>query len=310
MTQLQLPYDQFVEEAVSGINSRYEKAERSLYDLANYVKAKVEEGVGYGKSKEQVYRDLSSHKDFKLKPQVLKNYDITANFIEKTGTLTCLPLTTITEVAQAKLQDEDKQIILQVAEDKQMTQKQVRNEIKTLQRERRHDIPAPPLPEDKYNIVYADPPWRYDFAETSSREIENQYPTMELEDIKMLNVPSADNSVLLLWATAPKLKEAFAVMESWGFTYKTCAVWDKEKIGMGYWFRGQHELLLVGTKGACSPPLPENRFSSVIREARTQHSKKPAIVQDMIEQMFPNGKYLELFCRVPRQGWAAWGNEI
>jgi len=308
MTQLQLPYDQFVEEAVGGINSRYEKAERSLYDLANYVKAKVEEGVGYGKSKEQVYRDMSSHESFKLKPHTLKSYDLTAGFL--TGRSTDLPISTVQRIAESRLGDEDKITILGIAEDKQMTQKEVRNEIKTLQREQKHDRPVPPLPEDEYNIVYADPPWRYDFAETSSREIENQYPTMELEDIKMLNVPSADNSVLLLWATAPKLKEAFAVMESWGFTYKTCAVWDKEKIGMGYWFRGQHELLLVGTKGACSPPLPENRFSSVIREARTQHSKKPAIVQDMIEQMFPNGKYLELFCRVPRQGWAAWGNEI
>lgn len=78
---------------------------------------------------------------------------------------------------------------------------------------------------------------------------------MELEEIKTLSIPSADNAVLFLWATAPKLKEALEVMEAWGFEYRTNAVWDKEIIGMGYWFRGQHELLLVGVKGEFSPPF-------------------------------------------------------
>jgi len=106
-----------------------------------------------------------------------------------------------------------------------------------------------PLPEGKYEVILADPPWKYDFSKDSTDSIEYHYPTMILEEIKNLKVPSADNAVLFLWATAPKLKEALEVIESWGFKYKTCAVWDKEWIGMGYWFRGQHELLLVGIKG-------------------------------------------------------------
>ena len=93
----------------------------------------------------------------------------------------------------------------------------------------------------KYQIIYADPPWRYDFSKSNSRKIENNYPTMELEEIKDFLIPADRNAVLYLWATAPKLKEALSVMESWGFTYKTHAIWDKEIIGMGYWFRGQHE---------------------------------------------------------------------
>lgn len=56
--------------------------------------------------------------------------------------------------------------------------------------------------------------------------------------------PSEDNAVLYLWATAPKLLEALEVMRAWGFKYKTQAVWDKSWVGMGYWFRGQHEILL------------------------------------------------------------------
>ena len=94
----------------------------------------------------------------------------------------------------------------------------------------------------KYQVIYTDPAWKYDFAETDSRKIENQYPTMELEEIKNLpiNEIADTNCVLYLWATAPKLIEALEVIKAWGFEYKTHAIWDKGVIGMGYWFRGQH----------------------------------------------------------------------
>lgn len=161
-----------------------------------------------------------------------------------------------------------------------------------------------------YAVIYADPPWRYDFSKSDSREIENQYPTMTVEEICALKVPSADNAVLYLWATAPKLLEALAVMKAWGFSYKTQAVWDKEIMGMGYWFRGQHELLLVGTKGKFSPPAQELRVSSVIRERRSKHSKKPGLVRDMIAGWFQEYPKVELFARQTTPGWAVWGNEI
>jgi len=163
----------------------------------------------------------------------------------------------------------------------------------------------------KYDVIYADPPWRHDFGDMKNRNVINQYPTMPLEQIKEIDVPSEDNAVLLLWATAPLLDKAISVMEVWGFSYRSCAVWDKEKIGMGFWFRGQHELLLLGMKGEYRTPQTENRFSSVYREARTQHSKKPDFYYDMIERMFPNGKYLELFARQKYSDkWTVWGNAL
>lgn len=172
-------------------------------------------------------------------------------------------------------------------------------------------VKTPPLPYNKFDVIYVDPPWKYDFAETNNREIENHYPTMELEDIKKLLIPASSESVILMWATMPKLTEALDLMDAWDFKYLTGAAWDKEKIGMGYWFRGQHELLLVGKRGNYSPPIPENRFSSVIRDVRTKHSKKPECVYDMIEKMFPDGKYLEMFARDKHNNkWEAWGNEI
>lgn len=163
----------------------------------------------------------------------------------------------------------------------------------------------------KFDIIYADPPWKYNFSETEKREIERQYPTMEIAEIKNLQIPTFDNAVLFLWATAPKLKEAIEVIECWGFEYKTCSVWDKEIIGMGYWFRGQHELLLVGTKGEYSLPEEGIRISSVYKERRTKHSKKPDYYYEVIEKYFPNGRYLELFARQQYNNkWTVWGNEV
>ncbi len=161
-----------------------------------------------------------------------------------------------------------------------------------------------------YDVIYADPPWKYSFSRSSSRKIENQYPTMALQEIKGFEVPANENSVIYLWATAPKLREALEVMEAWGFTYKTHMIWDKQRIGMGYWFRGQHELLLVGTKGKYAPPDPSKRISSVISRKRERHSRKPEDVQLWIERAFPKARKLELFAREPRKGWEVWGNEV
>jgi N6-adenosine-specific RNA methylase IME4 len=163
----------------------------------------------------------------------------------------------------------------------------------------------PPLP----NLVLADPPWRYDFAATDNRQIENHYPSATVDEIANMKPETQPDCVLFLWATVAKLPQAFEIIDAWGFEYKTSAVWDKEKIGMGYWFRGQHELLLVATKGKFSPPEQQDRVSSVFREPRGEHSKKPECVYRWIEAAFPEAHKLEMFCRSPREGWTVWGNE-
>lgn len=164
--------------------------------------------------------------------------------------------------------------------------------------------------QNKYDVIYADPPWRYDFSKTKNREIENQYPTMTVEEICDLPIPAKENSVLYLWATAPKLLEALKVMQSWGFEYKTHSIWDKRTIGMGYWFRGQHELLLVGVKGKFSPPVAEHRVSSVFSEKKTKHSKKPLWYLEYLSKTYQDLSKIELFARQYADGWDCWGNEV
>lgn len=166
--------------------------------------------------------------------------------------------------------------------------------------------------QDQYDIIYADPPWRYDFSKSKSREIESHYQTMSLEDICALKIPAKKDSILYLWATAPKLIEALKVMESWGFTYITNMVWIKPQLGMGYHGRGKHELLLIGKKGKKSPPKSQSRYQSVINASRGEHSKKPDLVYEIIEEAYPptENQLLELFARKKRGGWTVWGLEV
>jgi len=102
------------------------------------------------------------------------------------------------------------------------------------------------------------------------------------------------------------------LIEAWGFTYKTHGVWDKQKIGMGYWFRGRHELLLVATRGKASPPAENKRKQSIFSYPRGKHSEKPVEIYAMLESMFPKATKCELFARGKnnRPGWTLWGNEV
>ncbi len=163
----------------------------------------------------------------------------------------------------------------------------------------------------KFAVIYADPPWAYDSSESDMRVIENHYPTMHLDDICTMGIDKIvhDDAILFLWTTSPKLKEAFQVLDAWDFRYRTCAVWDKEKIGMGYYFRQQHEILLVATRGNIPAPAAVNRPSSVIRSPRSEHSRKPEVLYDIIESMYPQLPKIELFARNERRGWSRWGNQ-
>jgi len=177
-------------------------------------------------------------------------------------------------------------------------------------RRRRRFLPVdtPSLPAGLFNVIYADPPWRYQFTVTYSREVEKNYPTMSLDDICALQVPAAEDAILFLWATSPKLEEALRVLNEWGFEYRTSMAWVKDKIGMGHYVRGQHEFLLIGRKGKIRTPEESDRPSSVIMSPRREHSQKPDEVYDLIERMYPTGTYLELFSRGERLNWTMWGH--
>jgi len=172
---------------------------------------------------------------------------------------------------------------------------------------------ALPHDEKRWPIILADPPWDFHAwnPDSSNTHAAQHYPVMSLAEICALPVSeiACSDCVLFFWTTAPYLGQSFDVLSAWGFEYKSGLVWDKEAVGTGYWIRGQHEHLLICTRG--NPPLPpmESVPASVIRERRREHSRKPEQSYAIIERMYPGLPKLELFARQARPGWDAWGNE-
>lgn len=181
-----------------------------------------------------------------------------------------------------------------------------------------------PLPNKKYRIIYADPPWSYNVSSakgTSRGVAERYYSTMSLEAIKKLpidTIANEDGCVLFLWITMPHLCDLKSVLDSWGFEYKTCAfVWEKiyknsrnYVMACGYWTRSNAELCILATKGKNYPRRISKNVSQIIKSEQRQHSQKPDETYYRIEKLMGNLPRIELFARNKRQGWDAWGNEV
>ena len=172
------------------------------------------------------------------------------------------------------------------------------------------------LPDRRYGVIYADPPWRfepYSRITGMDRAADNHYPTSALEEIKGLAVGSiaAPDCVLFLWATVPMQPQAHEVMAAWGFAYKSSLVWVKDRVGTGYWSRNKHELLLIGTRGHVPAPAPGTQWPSAIEAPVGRHSEKPAVFYEIIERYFPTLPKIELHARgaTLRPEWDVWGLE-
>lgn len=168
---------------------------------------------------------------------------------------------------------------------------------------------------DKVPVLYMDPPWQFKVWRESSAygAALEHYPVMTLDELCALPIPAcaSDDAVLFMWTTAPMLREAFRVLDAWGFDFKTEMAWDKEVQGMGYWVRNQHEPLLIASRGDMPPPDPANKPVSVIRSRRGKHSEKPVEMYENIERMYPDLPKREFFARNWREGWREpWGNQL
>nr|VFK49195.1 MAG: N6-adenosine-specific RNA methylase IME4 [Candidatus Kentron sp. SD] len=168
-------------------------------------------------------------------------------------------------------------------------------------------LQATEFPKGKYRVIYADPPWEY----YTRQEAEKHYHTMPLDELCAMPVKdiSDENAVLFLWVTAPLLPSSLRLIEAWGFEHKTQFIWDKVKHNMGYYSSVRHELLLVCTKGSCTPDNVE-LIDSVQSIERTRHSEKPEEFRKIIETLYKYGNKIELFARKKTEGWDVYGNEI
>lgn len=188
----------------------------------------------------------------------------------------------------------------------------------------------------KYNVIYADPPWSY--RDKSGRDYkhgaEEKYDVMTNEDIAAMNISSFTerNCICFMWVTVPLLPEGLKTLEAWGFQYKTMITWRKiMSMGMGYWFRGQCEHLVLGIKGNVKAFRQQkaNFYESEVfdldecfQSKAGRHSQKPHYFRELIENAvkvsFENPIKLEMFARSrdglfrndEYKGWDVFGNEV
>lgn len=199
----------------------------------------------------------------------------------------------------------------------------------------------PNLPNKKYEIIYADPPWDYNNklqfdnsakAKYNPRWNKNiftsaakfKYPTLKLHQLKQLNISSisSTNCLLFLWSTNPHLAQAIELGMSWGFEYKTIAfVWNKMMHNPGQYTLSYCEVCLLFKKGKIPTPRGARNIKQLIEKPRTTHSKKPSEIAEYITQMFPQANRIELFARPPQKAtkfifnkphrnWDVWGLDM
>lgn len=166
---------------------------------------------------------------------------------------------------------------------------------------------------------YADPPWEYKAGRCLTPESllsgknQKSYNYMSMNDIRNLPISdiSADNCLLFLWTTGPKLDEAFPVGFAWGFHYSTIGfVWEKQITNPGYCTLSSVEICLIFKKGKIPEPRGARNIKQFLSEKRTKHSKKPDEIRKRIDLMFPKQNKVELFARENFPGWDVWGNEV
>jgi N6-adenosine-specific RNA methylase IME4 len=140
------------------------------------------------------------------------------------------------------------------------------------------------------------------------------YDTMTLGDIKALDVPSAAQAHLYLWAITPHVDWGFETARAWGFEPVTMLTWKKPGLGVGR-FRCNTEHVIVARKGSRhGNPFGQGGRTSQATEGtlfewpRGEHSEKPEAFYDLVESLSP-GPYLELFSRRARLGWDTYGDE-
>jgi N6-adenosine-specific RNA methylase IME4 len=181
-----------------------------------------------------------------------------------------------------------------------------------------------PLPQGPFDIILADPPWRFatwsdkgrDRCPDGPRLIQRGgYRTLGLEEIVALPISdiTAENAVCLLWCPPPFLLAALEVLDAWRFDYKANWVWVRPGApGTGYWSRTCYENLLVGARGRgmCPPPALHPRSVLMAPKADKRHSRKPVELYERVECLWSTAAKVELFARAPcRAGWTCWGDE-
>lgn len=167
-----------------------------------------------------------------------------------------------------------------------------------------------PLPSGPYRVIVSDPPWAYDKrAGDATHRGDLPYPSMTTDAICALDVATLahpDACILWLWTTNAFMRDAYRVLDAWGFEEKTILTWVKDRMGLGDWLRGQTEHCILAVRGR--PTVLLTNQTTALHGPLREHSRKPDEFYALVEALCPGSK-VEMFCRTPRPGWARWGAE-
>lgn len=167
-------------------------------------------------------------------------------------------------------------------------------------------------------VLVADPPWKFgDKLPGPGRGAEKNYACMSTADICTMDLPvSRDepHSVLFLWCVESMQRDALDVVRAWNYVEKTSLIWEKmtsggkPHFGMGRYLRASHERCIVAVRGKAQPAVRNvrSRFSAPVGV----HSQKPEEFYRIVETMYPEGPWFEMFARTTRPRWTQVGHEL
>jgi N6-adenosine-specific RNA methylase IME4 len=171
---------------------------------------------------------------------------------------------------------------------------------------------SPPLPNrGPYRVIVADPPWPYEIRKNDpSHRATHPYPQMSIAQICAVDIGSLAHSdcLLWLWTTNHHMREAFAVLDAWGFVQKTILTWAKDRMGTGDWLRGQTEHCLLAVKG--KPTVQLTNQTTLLCGPLRKNSQKPSEFYEFVEKLCPAPRYAYLFSREQRERWDMHGDEV
>ena len=294
--------------------------------MNRYALIQAKESPEYIKMAEEIKVRAERRAGEILNEQVRERGETNKMIMYQAGTLS----PTLSDMEIARKQSSNWQRIASIPEEIFENYIQTKKEITTsgavklarkLQRESEFEG-TPELPGGKYNLLYADPPWKYgDTLVEGYGSVERHFTPMTTQELCELDIKNivADNAVLFLWVTSPLLEDCFSVIKAWGFKYKASFVWDKIKHNWGHYNSVRHEFLLICIKGTFLPQNKELHDSVISIERSEKHSEKPEYFRDeIIEKMYPRGKWIELFARydkekreeLEKRGWTLWGAQV
>lgn len=275
---------------------------------------------------EEVFSKKAKEKEYERKTTFVKSQKSnleTVNTNKEISKLSGIGQQTISrvKVIQEKAPEEIKQKLATGEVSINAAYKEIKKEEKKTQRieeinKQLIEIETGNMPELEglFDVISVDPPWNYEGEnkkitsfDSVGRRVANPYPEMSTEEIKKIELPLKKDSIVFLWTTHKFLPDAFEILKEWNLQYKATLVWNKEKMGMGAWFRMQCEFCLVGIKG--KPYFENTKYRDILTEARREHSRKPDCFFSMIEEI-TLGRRLEYFSREKRNGWEVFGNDI